>query len=120
MVLIRKNRPAWQSGLLNGVGGKVEAEESPRDAMVREFEEETGARVEMWRHFCVHEDTINGYHVTYYRSFGDVATCRSTTDEQVEVVLVDHLQSRAVVPNLRWLVPMALDATLSEAHTVWR
>src|SRR5690349_13991679 len=29
VVLIRKRRPAWQAGLLNGVGGKVEPGEAP-------------------------------------------------------------------------------------------
>ena len=42
VVLIRKNRPAWQAGHLNGVGGKIEMGETPIEAMTREFEEETG------------------------------------------------------------------------------
>ena len=42
VVLIKKERPKWQEGKLNGVGGKVEKGESPFDAMKREFLEETG------------------------------------------------------------------------------
>ena len=38
VVLTHKNRPAWQAGKLNGVGGKIELLESPVAAMVREFE----------------------------------------------------------------------------------
>jgi 8-oxo-dGTP pyrophosphatase MutT (NUDIX family) len=43
VLLIKKARPDWQSGLLNGVGGNVEAGEflNPKLAMVREFGEET-------------------------------------------------------------------------------
>lgn len=47
VLLIRKARPDWQAGLLNGIGGKVEKGETPTGAMMREFEEETDARVPM-------------------------------------------------------------------------
>lgn len=30
VALIRKNKPDWQKGKLNGIGGKVEAGETPR------------------------------------------------------------------------------------------
>ena len=42
LVLIKKINPAWQRGLFNGIGGKVEANEIAVDAMVRECLEETG------------------------------------------------------------------------------
>jgi 8-oxo-dGTP pyrophosphatase MutT (NUDIX family) len=42
VVLIRKNRPDWQRGFWNGIGGVVQESESELDAMVREFKEETG------------------------------------------------------------------------------
>ncbi len=45
VALVRKKRPEWQKGYLNGVGGKIEEGESSRAAMVREFEEETGLGV---------------------------------------------------------------------------
>lgn len=41
VLLIWKNRPAWQAGKLNGIGGKIEDGEQPLDAMKREFVEET-------------------------------------------------------------------------------
>ena len=44
---ILKNKPDWQAGRLNGVGGKVEPNEYPDQAMVREFEEETGVRTSL-------------------------------------------------------------------------
>lgn len=44
VALIRKNKPDWQAGLLNGIGGKVEVGECPAVAMDREFLEETGVR----------------------------------------------------------------------------
>lgn len=40
--LIRKQKPEWQKGCLNGIGGKIEEEELPTQAMYRELWEETG------------------------------------------------------------------------------
>lgn len=41
VLLVWKNRPAWQNGKLNGIGGKIEPGETPLQAMDREFVEET-------------------------------------------------------------------------------
>lgn len=35
-----KNKPDWQKGCLNGIGGKIEEGEKPIDAVFRELEEE--------------------------------------------------------------------------------
>lgn len=42
VLLIQKNRPIWQEGKLNGIGGKLEeCDQTPIDGMIREFKEET-------------------------------------------------------------------------------
>jgi 8-oxo-dGTP diphosphatase len=41
VLLIKKEKPDWQRGLYNGVGGKVEPGETELNCMIREFEEET-------------------------------------------------------------------------------
>ena len=41
VALIRKTKPEWQKGQLNGIGGKIEPGEDPLGAMIREFREET-------------------------------------------------------------------------------
>lgn len=41
-MLVLKNKPAWQKGRLNLVGGKVEPGETPQQAAKRELAEETG------------------------------------------------------------------------------
>jgi 8-oxo-dGTP diphosphatase len=41
ILLLNREKPAWM-GVWNGVGGKVEQGESPRESMIREISEETG------------------------------------------------------------------------------
>ncbi len=42
VLLILKNKPAWQKGKVNLVGGKIEPGEEPEQAAQRELKEETG------------------------------------------------------------------------------
>lgn len=42
VALIRKTKPSWIAGKLNGLGGKILPGEMPIAAMVREFREESG------------------------------------------------------------------------------
>lgn len=51
VALIQKQKPAWQAGRWNGIGGKIEEGESPVQAMAREFREETGVDIptSRWR-----------------------------------------------------------------------
>lgn len=107
VVLLRKQRPAWQAGLLNGPGGKIEPDETPLAAMVREFHEETGAFVDSWRLFSVRRDASS--EVYFFSTRGDVRVCRTTTNEAVEIVEVSSLHREDLVCNLRWLVPLALE-----------
>lgn len=57
VVLIHKNRPQWQAGKINGIGGKVEPGEIPIFSMQREFYEETGIETVFhdWKQFAMLE-----------------------------------------------------------------
>lgn len=48
VTMLTKNRPEYLSGKLNFPGGKIEDNETPLEAITREFEEETGVRIEDW------------------------------------------------------------------------
>ena len=106
VVLIRKRRPAWQEGKLNGVGGKVEAGETALDAMRREFVEEAGIQVRDWQQVL----TLTGvdWQGHFFRAFGDVSLVRAVTDEQLEVHSVRALPGDTI-PNLHWMIPLMLD-----------
>jgi 8-oxo-dGTP diphosphatase len=110
MLAMVKNRPDWQKGLMNGIGGKVNRGEQHFAAMMREFEEETGARVDEWENFAYLHGL--GFAVAVFRAFSDhaLATAVSKTDEMViRVSSYSHDWPIRAISNLYWLVPLALD-----------
>jgi 8-oxo-dGTP diphosphatase len=107
VLLIRKNRPAWQAGKLNGIGGRIESEETPDQAMRREFFEETGIEHQAWQCFCTLRDD-RGWLVHFFYATGDVLKAKSLTDEAVVCCGLPALSKSEALPNLQWLIPMAL------------
>lgn len=107
VALIRKNKPAFQKGLLNGVGGKVEPDELPISAMIREFEEEAGAYILGWRHYATM--TLKDGGKVYFFESHEEAELESKTDEEVSWYPVAHLRQYGILSSLSWLVPLALD-----------
>jgi 8-oxo-dGTP pyrophosphatase MutT (NUDIX family) len=116
VVLIRKQRPVWQRGLLNGIGGHIEPNEGSAQAMAREFAEETGVAMfpSDWKLFCRMAGTNNdgeSFSVDFYWAIGDVANVRARTDEAISVIALDKLTALRIdtVGNVPWLVAMARD-----------
>jgi 8-oxo-dGTP diphosphatase len=111
VVLIRKNRPTWQAGLLNGVGGKIERGETPIGAMVREFTEETGVSTSAtaWRPFC--EMTGDDFAIYGFvaRDTAAWAEARTKEDEPIVKLHPSEVADWPCVSNLPWLVALALD-----------
>lgn len=111
VALIRKNRPEWQAGRLNGIGGHVEPGERPYDAMCREFFEETGLAVRGWKTLVVMD--FPGARITFYRTSvpsSILRGVRSETDEEVGVYPLHMVRDDAfwkIIPNLSWLLPLA-------------
>jgi 8-oxo-dGTP diphosphatase len=123
VVLIMKNKPKWQQGFLNGVGGHVNDGEEIQDAMRREFLEETGVDVWAWNIFCQYEG--KDYTVHFLKAFTAVAgDVKSITDEIVGVYDIDKLNNETnnglsenrTIPNLKWLIPLALDIRIDKAN----
>lgn len=120
VLLIRKSHPEWQKGKLNGVGGHVEAGETFFQAMHREFVEETGILHELrwvpFLHMCGPD-----WECIFFRAHihQEKVTLRPivTTDELVDWYDVHRVPNLNPIPNLRWLIPMALDENVKEFVT---
>lgn len=111
LILIRKDKPRWQSGLLNGIGGKIESNETELQAMIREFKEETGVDTAKsgWSQFC--EMSGDGFIVYCFKARDSDAWEKASTveSELIEKHHPDELNKQDCISNLLWLVEMALD-----------
>jgi len=112
VVLIQKNRPDWQKGKLNGIGGRIEEVEESVAGMVREAQEETGLKTkpEQWVFLGTIERDEYGSVVDFYALIhnGMLEEIVSCTDESVEWYAVDNLPDQ-VLTNIPWLVAYARD-----------
>jgi len=110
VALITKEKPEWQKGKLNGIGGKVEGIETQRTAMEREFREETG--IEINRHDWIPLADLNdGDAKIYFFYFNspEIKNLKSIEKEQVGIYEVKTIPELITIPNLKWLIPMCLD-----------
>jgi 8-oxo-dGTP diphosphatase len=109
VVLIEKNRPEWQIGKLNGIGGHIEENETPKEAMKREFKEEAGLDINDWKQFARIE--FDRGIVYFFYSINTIEFVTTTTDEMIVIVPTSNININHsyIYPNLSWLIPLALD-----------
>jgi 8-oxo-dGTP diphosphatase len=111
VVLMRRTRPAWQAGRVNALGGRLKDGELAKDAARREVREESGVDVAQWIEVLVWEDAEYRMHVM--RAVSELARgARTMEDQEVFLADIDALPAN-VIDNLRWLVPLALDADVN-------
>lgn len=121
VLLIRKLKPDWQAGFLNGIGGKVEAGESPLSAMTREFREECGIQTsnDDWRFVATFR--VAAAEVLVFAARLDHRDAFSLTAEQVVAVPYNYTMhnwsSEGCLPNLWWLIPLASAVLSGDGQT---
>ncbi len=111
VALVRKNKPTWQAGRLNGIGGGIEANERPIDAMTREWFEETYNWHSEWERFAeirfpetiVHFFKANVPELPEFPAINDIGEKLEVWDFSIVV------RNSLVIPNLKWLLPMAFE-----------
>jgi len=124
VALIRKDRPQWQAGFLNGIGGKLEPGESPHDAMIRECHEEAGRFIGPWEHFLTLEGTTaRVFCFAVYDEYDEhiyKLEQQPGESEPIEIWRMDNLNKgeyaqwngtflqSATVPNLKWIIPLMM------------
>jgi 8-oxo-dGTP diphosphatase len=111
VVLMRRTRPSWQAGRVNGLGGRLMPGETAAMAARREVREECGVDVAEWREVLVWEDAEYVMHVLRGES-ERAREARTVEDQEVFLADVNALPNN-VIDNLRWLVPLALDADVA-------
>lgn len=138
VLLIRKQKPEWQKGKLNGIGGKIELNETPFAAMSREMKEEADLDIptDKWTQYCILNgngwmvycfySVLDGYFDELIRANVGIFThyfkpiYKSMTDEEVGDWWVkpsgpddngSHGDYTGMphMSNLKWLIPMALN-----------
>ena len=116
VLLISKTMPVWQKGRLNGVGGKIEKNELARQAMIREFKEETDLDFTQWKRFGV----LSPLHGDIFLYVGKstlsfITSFKQTTEELPVVASVSKIlepHNMNTVPNVKWLLPMAINSLI--------
>lgn len=113
LVMVEKTKPAWQAGRLNYPGGKLEEGETPRQAAVRELQEETGLVVasECLAPIAVLKRAGDFRMHVFSVDIDDADAAQTLTEEETVVVpLMDVLLgNRPSIENVGWLALMALD-----------
>ncbi len=118
LILIHKiHGPKCVLDKWNGVGGKIEPNEQAIDAMIREFQEETGVRSLHgdWEQFCVIQSSV--HQVVFFWAANDkFMNAETTTDENVHKFFLGHPPTSKVknlpekiMGNLMWMVPLVCD-----------
>lgn len=100
VALLQKNRPAFLLGKWTGVGGHVEAAETPQVAAAREFEEEAGVRVPLPAWVTVDHRENADWILDVYAVTCDLNQVRTCTEEPIQIFDVGQL------PDLAQLGPM--------------
>lgn len=110
--LITKQKPDWQKGCLNGIGGKIEDNESPIQCAVRELKEESG--------ITISESELTGVGMMEGKNNDDsdfqVFIFTGTTTEvlktqeieEVDLYRVDTISMQKCIEN----VPMLIEACI--------
>jgi len=112
VAMVLKNRPEWQAGKFNAIGGKIEHDEDPAAAMVREFREETGVQTSQhdWEFFTNLQGPWGS--VMFFLMRDDrVFEVKTMEDEEIHIIGVRDLPHN-IIGNLRWIIPMSLDSAV--------
>lgn len=123
LLIFKTKGPEYVVGKYNAIGGKIELGETPKEAMIREFHEETTIRIDKCDLFATmvgNANEGNDYELNCFRivlpdhlELADVKNPESDGEELrwFEKTFIDEM-----VPNLSWLLPLSLDFTTPRLH----
>lgn len=109
VLLVRKKRPEWQAGLLNGIGGKIEKGETPAKAMLREGMEEAALSLDwQYRGMLTGINDDDEYFVCHvYRAADEeVAQFLQMEDEALALYDIVEYINEPHIKTLEWMIPL--------------
>ena len=111
-LLVKKLRPKWQAGHLNGIGGKIEEDETPIAAMRREASEEAGLGHLPWRRSGLMRGTNNDGNAFECYVFSAISPAtfkhEQREDEPLGLYTLDEALALPHIANLEYLLPFVL------------
>jgi 8-oxo-dGTP diphosphatase len=120
VLLIHKLAPVWMLGKINGIGGKLEINETSLDCIVREVAEETGIKTvqDKWTYSGCNDGST--WHVDFYGYIYTGKLFPATTYEKEKIEWFDIYNLPAnIMPNLTWLIPLTLDKLTANEYKMF-
>lgn len=116
ILLVRKITPISHKGLINGIGGHIEAGEYPIEAMIREAKEEIGLEIPDlgWSRVCglkLDDSYIHIFQTSAQES--ELLKLKVLATDEISEIIIKSTNSNHpeymvdMMPNLNWLIPMA-------------
>lgn len=104
--LIEKQKPEWQKGRLNGIGGKVEDGETNYDSCIREIKEEGGVDINFLNRVGVMQGTNNDDSGFECHIFTGTTTEQLITKEKEKISLYDvmDVKNHRAIDNVPMLI----------------
>ncbi len=114
VLLMRGGAHKWFAGRYNGLGGHVEPGEDVYTAALREVQEEAGVRPEaLTLRAVVHVVGFDpGVLLFVFCGTLSAEPVAASAEGTLEWVPLERLDHYPLLPDLRWLLPRALDSTV--------
>ncbi len=122
IVMINRNKAPWM-GMWNGLGGKIQEDETPKQSIKREIQEELGVHISphdilergilTWNTF---EADGQGIHLFYVEL--DQLDCAFPIqmDEGIidlkHIDWITHLNNKGVAPNIKYFLPQLISSKI--------
>lgn len=107
VLLIKKQKPPQHAGLLNGLGGKLEENETHLECVTREIAEEAGLSISPEKWLSVGQMTWSNWEVSIWTAT-TASDNRIFPEADVAWYPVQKLPKN-IIANLAWLIPLAVD-----------